>query len=168
MQCHEISRNVDIPILYNEEAKIDMWSLFQANTSPKCTVQPKSAEDVASILAIAREHSCHFVILGGGTSPFQGASNAEGGITIDLRFLKTLELNSDSTEITVGGAIWADVYRFLDARNLSAVGTRNSLTGVAGSVLGGESLNSVLPLQDPSYDLPRRHLVLLTRPWLGM
>ena len=69
-----------------------------------------------------------------------GASNAEGGITIDMSLLRSLELNADSTEMTVGGGtIWADVYRFLDTRNLSAAGTRNSLTGVAGSVLGGMS-----------------------------
>lgn len=36
-----------------------------------------------------------------------------------------------------GGVVWADVYLVLDALKLSATGTRNSLTGVVGSVLGG-------------------------------
>lgn len=49
-------------------------------------------------------------------------------------------VQGDTPTLNVGGgAIWADVYRELDPRNLSAVGTRNSLTGVVGSILGGKS-----------------------------
>ena len=139
MQCREISVNTDAQVSHGKAGKLELWSLFQAETSPKCTVRPRGTEDVASILAIAREHSCHFAILGGRRSPFKGASNAEGGITIDMTLLKYLDLHSDLMQITVGGgSLWADVYSFLDPRNLSATGTRNSLTGVAGSVLGGE------------------------------
>jgi FAD/FMN-containing dehydrogenase len=91
-------------------------------------------------LGVARSHSCQFAVLGGGTSPFAGASNIDGGITIDLSLLRSLSArDSQSLLIDVGGGnLWTDVYRFLDARNLSAVGTRNSLTGVAGSILGGK------------------------------
>ena len=140
MQCREISVTVDAPVYRDKAAKLELWSLFQGQTSPQCTVRPRGAGDVASVLAIAREQACHFAVLGGGTSPFKGASNAEGGITIDMSLLKNIELDPDSMEIAVGGgSLWADVYRFLDPRNLSATGTRNSLTGVVGSVLGGES-----------------------------
>jgi hypothetical protein len=37
--------------------------------------------------------------------------------------------------------LWADVYRYLDPLDLSAAGTRNSLTGVVGSILGGKPLS---------------------------
>ncbi|CAD6576146.1 MAG: hypothetical protein ASARMPRED_007618 [Alectoria sarmentosa] len=138
MPCREISVTVDAPVYRDKAAKLELWSLFQGQTSPQCTVRPRGAGDVASVLAIAREQACHFAVLGGGTSPFKGASNAEGGITIDMSLLKNIELDPDSMEIAVGGgSLWADVYRFLDPRNLSATGTRNSLTGVVGSVLGG-------------------------------
>lgn len=41
-------------------------------------------------------------------------------------------------QVSVGaGNLWADVYRALQPWNMSAVGTRNSLTGVVGSILGG-------------------------------
>lgn len=140
MQCREVSVTIDAPVYHDNAAKLELWSLFQAQTSPKCTVRSRGAGDVASVLAVAREHGCHFAILGGGTSPFKGASNAEGGITIDMGLLKNIELDPDSMEIAVGGgSLWADVYRFLDPRNLSATGTRNSLTGVVGSIIGGES-----------------------------
>lgn len=116
-----------------------MWSLFQRETKPQCTIRPRVPEDVSEILAIARDRRCRFAVLGGGTSPFKGASNIEGGITIDMSLMNNLNFDPDSGLITVGGgSLWADVYRFLDPRNLSSAGTRNSLTGVAGSVLGGQ------------------------------
>ena len=140
LQCKELSITSNAPIYHGDAAKLEMWSLFQRQTSPKCTVRPRRAKEIADILAIAREHSCHFAVLAGGTSPFKGASNADGGITIDMSLMKSIELDADSMQLTVGGgSLWADVYRFLDPRNLSATGTRNSLTGVAGSTLGGEN-----------------------------
>lgn len=79
-------------------------------------------------------------MLGGGTAPFRGASNADGGVTIDLQALKFVRESDDyPNSIDVGGgALWDDVYGYLDPKNLTAVGTRNSFTGVAGSILGGE------------------------------
>ncbi|KAK1749452.1 bifunctional solanapyrone synthase [Echria macrotheca] len=120
-----------------------MWSLFQARARPTCRVTPRTAEQVAGILSIAVAYSCMFAVLGGGTSPFSGVSNADGGITVDLELLRDIRLveNGDdgaSTFVEVGGgATWADLYAFLDPLELSSAGTRNSLTGVVGSILGG-------------------------------
>lgn len=49
-------------------------------------------------------------------------------------------VDNDLLHVKVGagaGAVWADVYRELDPRNMSATGTRNGLPGVTGSILGG-------------------------------
>jgi FAD/FMN-containing dehydrogenase len=109
---------------------------------PSCRVQPSNTVEVAEILAVVREQNCHFAVLAGGTAPFRYASNADQGITIDMQKMKTVELIASDTLMTVGaGALWADVYRELDPRNLSATGARNSLTGVTGSILGGTSEN---------------------------
>jgi FAD/FMN-containing dehydrogenase len=104
-------------------------------------VQPYDAQDIAIALSVVRKFGCHFAVLGGGTSPFKGASNAHDGVTIDLYALNTVKFtNSEKKYVKVGGgAIWADVYRYLDPKNMSAVGTRNSLTGVAGSIIGGRT-----------------------------
>ncbi|CRG90521.1 Bifunctional solanapyrone synthase [Talaromyces islandicus] len=83
------------------------------------------------VLAVARRHECHFAVLGGGTSPFKGASVADQGITIDLQRMRDVEF-ADGLDLRIsvgGGARWADVYQTLDPKNMSAVGTRNSLTG---------------------------------------
>lgn len=51
-----------------------------------------------------------------------------------------MELIASDTLMRVGtGALWADVYRELDPRNLSATGTRNSLSRVTRSILRGTS-----------------------------
>jgi hypothetical protein len=103
-------------------------------------VQPYNAQDIAIALGVVRRFGCHFAVFGGGTSPFKGASNAHNGVTIDLYALNKVKFtNAEKTHVRVGGgAIWADVYRYLDPKNMSAVGTRNSLTGVAGSIIGGK------------------------------
>ena len=114
--------------------------MFQAEAVPQCTVQPRRAQEVANALGVVRKHGCKFAVLGGGTSPFRGASNAHGGVTFDLRRMNNIEFSDpEALLLSVGGGtLWADVYSYLDPRNLSATGTRNSLTGVAGSVLGGK------------------------------
>jgi len=120
-------------------AKINLWSNFQAEVVPQCRVEPSTAAEVSKILTVAKVYQCRFAVLAGGTSPFRYASNADGGITIDMQRMKRVELiDEDLLHVKVGaGAVWADVYRELDPRNMSATGTRNSLTGVTGSILGG-------------------------------
>jgi len=117
-----------------------LWSLFQSNVVPQCRVQPVSTTEISDVLKAVRERRCKFAVLGGGTSPFLEASNAQDGVTIDLGLMNSVTLiRDDKLTLEVGGgALWADVYRELDPRNLSASGTRNSLTGVVGSILGGK------------------------------
>ncbi|KAH8821358.1 hypothetical protein F5884DRAFT_827612 [Xylogone sp. PMI_703] len=138
-QCNTLSKILPDAVFSGTAARFDLWSNFQAEVVPQCRVEPQNASDVAKILAVAKVHWCHFAVLAGGTSPFRYASNADGGITIDMRRMKSVQIVDDQLlHVKVGaGAIWADVYRELDPRNMSATGTRNSLTGVTGSILGG-------------------------------
>lgn len=110
-------------------------------------MQPRSADAIAAVLTVVRERRCRFAVLGGGTAPSAGSSNVEGGVTIDMRRIDAVRLveappeGGRSAELAVqvgGGARWADVYKLLEPRNMSAVGLRNSLTGVVGSILGGQ------------------------------
>ena len=74
---------------------------------------------------------------------FKGASNAPGGITIDLKLLNEISVLEDKNgeaEVTrVGpGNRWKDVYQKLDPMGLTVVGGRASIVGVGGFILGGE------------------------------
>jgi len=96
-------------------------------------------------------------IRSGGHMWIPGASNADGGVTLDLRGLNTIEVRgadaADSrstsdhpaspaslaaTIVSVGvGATWDAVYAKLDPLGLSVAGGRVGGVGVGGLTLGG-------------------------------
>jgi FAD/FMN-containing dehydrogenase len=99
---------------------------------------------VADAIKIIRNHGCIFAVKSGGHAMFEGASNANGGITIDLRLLNQLEfvgeekgIEGETTRIGPG-ARWREVYKSLEPLNRTVVGGRNSHVGVGGFILGGE------------------------------
>jgi FAD/FMN-containing dehydrogenase len=127
-QCYSLSLALPNAYFAGTEASLPLWSIFQATARPLCRVEPEDSKDVAEVLQIIRRYECHFSILGGGTSPFRGASNADQGITIDMRRMKDIEfVNKTKGELKVGaGSLWADVYRALEPFKMAATGTRNS------------------------------------------
>jgi FAD/FMN-containing dehydrogenase len=81
---------------------------------------------------------CQFAVKSGGHAAFSGASNIDGGLTIDLLNLNEVVVSADQTQTAVGaGNRWVDVYSVLDARNLSVIGGRVADIGVGGLTLGG-------------------------------
>lgn len=70
--------------------------------------------------------------------PFEGSSNIDGGITIDLAQLKEVTVSADKTEVAIGaGNVWYDVYAHLEPYKLKVIGGRVSAVGVGGLTLGG-------------------------------
>ena len=71
---------------------------------------------------------------------FAGASNAVGGITIDLKHLNGITLSEDQETASIGpGNRWGDVYEKLEPKGLTVIGGRVSNVGVGGFMLGGKS-----------------------------
>lgn len=109
--------------------------------APNCIVQPKSEEDVSKVVKTIQ--SCTDVevaIRSGGHSPNVGFSNANAGVTIDLRGLNKIELSADGNTVELGtGNEWVDVYQKLDPLGKSVVGARVADVGVGGFLSGGES-----------------------------
>ena len=74
----------------------------------------------------------------GGHAAFTGASNINGGLTIDLLKLSQITVSPDKTQTSVGpGNTWFDVYSQLEGEGLSVIGGRVSGIGVGGLTLGG-------------------------------
>lgn len=135
-QCNHLSSA--LPDAVSRGPPANLWSKFQTEAIPACTAEPSTSTEVAEILTTAKMYECHFAVLAGGTSPFRYASSADGGITINMRRMRWVDLDEDILQIKVGaGALWGDVYRELDPKNMSATGTRNARNGVTGSILGG-------------------------------
>ncbi|ESZ91023.1 putative oxidoreductase, FAD-binding [Sclerotinia borealis F-4128] len=117
---------------------------MQERLSPACIVKPTCSQDVSIIVAaLAKIHSTDpeaslFAIRSGGHTPFAGAANDNGGVTIDLTLLNSTAVSKDYEVISVGaGSIWNNIYEKLDPRNLTAVGERVAGIGVGGLLTGG-------------------------------
>ena len=69
---------------------------------------------------------------------FAGASNIQGGLTIDLANLNQIQISQDRTLTHVGaGNHWIDVYSKLVEQQLAVIGGRVAGIGVGGLTLGG-------------------------------
>ncbi|MCJ1461410.1 hypothetical protein MMC07_000007 [Pseudocyphellaria aurata] len=114
------------------------WSSQQAETQPACHVQPQNAQGVAATLLTTTFFHCPFAVKSGGHAAFAGASSIQGGVTIDLNNLRTLEVSRDKATTYIGaGNRWGDVYRALSPLNLTVIGGRDAGIGVGGLTLGG-------------------------------
>ncbi|KAI1104938.1 FAD-binding domain-containing protein [Jackrogersella minutella] len=121
-----------------EASRSKYWSTQQAKASPRCFVRPIDAEDVSIVILVSRATECPFAIKGGGHTAFKGASNSDGGITIDFRQRKHVVPSADRKSVAIGpGNTWADVYTALESFNLTMAGGRSAKVGVSGLLLGG-------------------------------
>ena len=120
------------------EADSNYWSSQQAETLPACRVQPETAMDVSASLLVTKFFQCRFAVKSGGHAAFEGASNIDGGLTIDLANLNIIQVSNDNTLTQVGaGNRWIDVYMHHDPLQLSVIGGRVADIGVGGLTLGG-------------------------------
>ncbi|KAG4412615.1 hypothetical protein IFR04_014245 [Cadophora malorum] len=114
------------------------FTSLQSELIPACIVTPTSAQQVAQAISIINQHSCIFAVKSGGHSSVPGASNAPGGVTIDLSGIDDIDVSDDLESVRIGtGNRWAGVYRKLEPLNRTVAGGRNSDVGVGGFVLGG-------------------------------
>lgn len=114
------------------------WSNQQLETEPICRASPNNAVEVAATLLVTTFFRCPFAVKSGGHAAFTGASNIQGGVTIDLVNLNQVQVSKDKTLTQIGaGNRWLDVYSKLDPQQLSVVGGRVADIGVGGLTLGG-------------------------------
>ncbi|GAM41132.1 hypothetical protein TCE0_041f14026 [Talaromyces pinophilus] len=114
------------------------WSQQQEQVTPQSIFKPANAIDVSSAVLLAELFSCPFAAKSGGHAAFSGASNIQGGLSIDLGALDSITLSKDQTVASVGaGNVWVDVYDYLEPYGLSVIGGRVSTIGVGGLTTGG-------------------------------
>ncbi|KAF7532617.1 hypothetical protein G7054_g7835 [Neopestalotiopsis clavispora] len=101
-------------------------------------VRPTTAEEVAKALTIVSQSGCKFAIRSTGHNPNPGYSNVdESGIVIDLGGLTSLSLTEAGILQAGAGNTWGRVYAWLEERQRSATGGRESAVGISGFLLGG-------------------------------
>jgi FAD/FMN-containing dehydrogenase len=78
-----------------------------------------------------------FAVRGGGHNANKGFNNIEDGVTIDMRSLNAVEVVGDVVKVGAG-AIWQDVYDVVEKYNVTVMGGRIGVVGVAGFLTGGK------------------------------
>ena len=106
---------------------------------PAVIAQCASAKDVLEALEVARRGTYEIAVRAGGHS-VAGMCLNEGGLVIDVRPMKDVEVDPDGRRVRVGaGVTWGEFDRATQAHGLATTGGRISSTGVAGLTLGGGS-----------------------------
>ena len=116
-----------------------MRSVFYGDLDrhPSAIVRPANATDVARVVTFARESRIELAVRGGGHSP-SGHSTTEGGLVIDLRDLKSLEIDAAHRTAWAETGLTAAEFTAAAAADGLAVGFGDAgSVGIGGITLGG-------------------------------
>jgi FAD/FMN-containing dehydrogenase len=106
---------------------------------PAVIAKCSTTADVVSALALARREDYEVAVRAGGHS-VAGLSLNDGGLVIDVRPMKAIDVDASRRRIRVGaGVTWGEFDRAAEEHGLATTGGRVSTTGVAGLTLGGGS-----------------------------
>ncbi|HSH46240.1 MAG TPA: FAD-binding oxidoreductase [Longimicrobiales bacterium] len=107
------------------------------DTRPAAIVQVADATDVAAALSVARDESLPLAVRGGGHSP-AGHGMVEGGVVVDLRAMRGLEIDATARTAWADGGLTAGEYTKVAAAHGLATGFGDTGTvGIGGITLAG-------------------------------
>jgi FAD/FMN-containing dehydrogenase len=116
-------------------------ALFNAmiDKRPAVIAQCASADDIAAAVRFGRETGLPTAVRSGGHS-VAGMSTVDDGLVVDLRNMKTIDVDAAQRTVRCGaGLTAAELDRATQEHGLATTGGRVSTTGVAGFTLGGGS-----------------------------
>lgn len=116
-------------------------ALFNAmiDKRPRLIAGCSDAADVRAALARGQEDGLPVAVRAGGHS-VAGMSTVEGGLVVDVRPMKAVEVDPASRRVRAGaGVTWGELDAQTQRHGLATTGGRVSSTGVAGFTLGGGS-----------------------------
>ena len=113
------------------EEAVQIWN-GMISSRPAVVVQPASANDVREAIGFARANGILLSIKGGGHN-IAGTSLADGGLTLDMSRLRTVEVDAERRVARVApgafSATWIALPRSMDSRRCSAPTLRRGLRG---------------------------------------
>ncbi|WP_077488947.1 FAD-binding oxidoreductase [Sinomonas mesophila] len=115
--------------------------LFNAwiDKRPAVIAQCATPAEVAEALAYGRREGLPIAVRAGGHS-VAGYSTNDGGLVIDVRPMKSAEVDPEARTVRAGaGLTWHEYDTATQAHGLASTGGRASTTGIAGFTLGGGS-----------------------------
>ena len=113
-----------------------IWNAMIDKT-PALVVRPANDADVARTVDFARDNGLELSIKGGGHN-IAGLGLSDGGVTLDMSPMSSIEVDADARLARVGpGCTLADIDRVTQEHGLATSLGFVSETGVAGLTLGG-------------------------------
>ncbi|KAF4506096.1 hypothetical protein G6O67_006215 [Ophiocordyceps sinensis] len=140
--CHVLERMLPLGVHHRNTTSYighnRYWSNRQGELYPHCFVTPRSTQHVSRIMGYLTGGMVPFAVKAGGHTAFEGGSNIDAGVTVDLVHLDSIAVSQDGGTVSVGpGNRWIDVSETLDPMGLAVVGGRAADVGVSGLLLGG-------------------------------
>ena len=118
------------------DAAVSIWNGV-IKRRPAVVASCTSSGDVAAALEFARGSGLEVSVRGGGHG-YAGLALSEGGLTIDLSPMKSVEVDPDTQQARCGGGVtWGELDAATQEHGLAVPGGFISTTGVAGLCLGG-------------------------------
>ncbi len=135
-----LSASLDGPVLLRGDERFDqaiqIWN-GMSSRPPALVVQPSSAGDVREVVNFAHAHGLLLSIKGGGHH-IAGTALADGGLTLDMSRMRSVEIDPERRLARVGpGCLVRDLDRAAQEYGLATVLASDPRTGVAGLTLGG-------------------------------
>ncbi len=104
---------------------------------PALIARPATPDEVARVVAFARDNDLLLAIRGGGHNG-AGLGTADDGVVIDLSLLKDIEVDPHARTVRAGGGCtWGEVDSATNEHGLATPSGIVSTTGVGGLTLGG-------------------------------
>lgn len=125
-----------------DEITRSYFSKLEGDLKPRCFLTPRSTTDVADIVKVlkALAEGLKFAICGSGQQATPGVANVQDGITIHLRYLRGVEVDTERKVVSVAaGEQMGQVYETVMASGLGVVGNRHSSGGIGGDAVQGKS-----------------------------
>ena len=104
---------------------------------PSIVVRCANSKDVSEAVLFAQSMSLEISVRGGGHG-FSGNALTDGGLMIDLSFMKSVSIDPVGKRATAeGGVTWGEMDAATQKHGLAVVGGMITHTGIAGLTLGG-------------------------------
>jgi FAD/FMN-containing dehydrogenase len=135
----------DLVVLPDTQAYNEIISSYftelERELKPACFLTPKSAQEVAATIKSVKPfvEDLKIAICGAGQQATPGVANVHDGLTIHLRNILGVEVDTQKKLVSVGaGEKMGHVYEKLTAQGFGVAGNRHSSGGIGGDAVQGE------------------------------
>ncbi|KAI0388467.1 FAD-binding domain-containing protein [Xylariaceae sp. FL0594] len=132
-----LQERVLLPDTPEYTARIDSYFNNGAKLKPGCLLMPQTTSEVAAAVTALVKSSIKFAVRSGGSN-FWPSNNIDGGVTIDLGRINSIEYDPAIEAVKLGaGSISGQIYEKLAEHDRAVGAAREASVGITGLALSG-------------------------------